>query len=150
MQPKILALRAISAQYVKDILKPIFFIVISVLLLLMVGVVYAANAWSLWWLIFLLPLVLMTSVTIVLAVVTLYIARIVTPSMTKTQKNAVRSYVQNIHDVSEVTRTPRFEVAFKVIIDVCRRRWKDGYLHQTATKSASLKKDFESIVDSFS
>lgn len=150
MHAKLQATRAIGAIFIKQKLQPIAIIVGSILIAILALIIILALTLSKWWLIFLIPYVPLAFIAVLAIVVAYFVVRQITPTLTKDQKQAAKAYVENLNDVTERLQTPQFLIAVKIILDVLRRRWQGGFIHQTTQNSTRLKKDFDLLVTSFS
>jgi hypothetical protein len=149
MPPRTLAVRAIGAVYIQQLVRPLVRIAALVTIALVAGTIYLAVEYSGWWLLFLLPLSVALLVVIVANIVATFAVRLIAPPMNKAQRRAADTYVKNMYEVVGGLQTPRFVIAFKIIFDVLRRRWSGGFIQQLTANSVRLKKDFDALVVSF-
>lgn len=146
VKPHALTIRAISSQYVLSIIRPIMLIILGVLAALLAIIIGLAVAFSNWWLLFLIPVGLVTVVIVVVLMVALFIIRAIAPVMTNEQKIAVTEFVGKMNEVSEGWQTPQFMIAFKILLDLFKRRWVGGFIYLTISNSVRLRGDFEKLV----
>lgn len=103
------------------------------------------NAW--WWLLA-IPVVILISVAMGIAVIVCLIIRYVTPIQTRSQKLAVKEFVKKLQHMSETIHTPKVVLLLRLVRDIVAPR-RDGFIGTLASDTFSLKSDFESIQKSF-
>lgn len=149
MKPRISALRAITSRYALQTIRPLIITVAGVIGLLVALVTYLAYAINVWWLVFLLPLALVAIPVTAIAFAAVFLARRFAPPMNKEQRRATRLYVDNLNQVADDLQTPQFIIVFRVVRDVLRGRWEDGFIYGMTTNSVRLKKDFDALATLF-
>lgn len=146
MQPTLLAVRAIGAEFARQLWIQclIGVLVVSIPLgVLLVWLTYH-NTW--WWLLD-VPVALIVAVAVALLAVFHGFVRSVRPRQTAHQQQQVREFVGKLQLASEVTSTPKFIVLFRTIRSLTRPRSND-YL-QKIFETKTLHKDFNAIRTSF-
>ena len=84
---------------------------------------------------------------VVLTVVQLVI-RSVTPTQTRAQKKQTKAFVDKLQRVADVTQTPKFILLFQIVRDIATPR-ESGFIAALSHDTASLKRDFAALRDSF-
>jgi hypothetical protein len=147
MNPTITVIRCIGTEFARRLLCPITIAASIVLGLLVVGVLLLGTLNS-WWLLLLIPVVmLLCIVTAVLTIVWLTI-RTVTPVQSKTQRRAVKAYVDKLQRISDAAQTPKIILLFRIVRDVAAPR-NDGFISSITDDTASLKRGFQELRDLF-
>ena len=147
MQPTLKAIRSISSEFASRLFMPIAVTIGSILLVLLVASILLTNFSEWWWV-----LVVIIGLVVIIAGVLFAIAGAIIysikPMQTKTQRQQVKTMVDKMQRVSEVTVTPKFILLFNVIKDVIIPS-KEGFISSIAGDTTSLKKDFTDLRDSF-
>jgi phosphate/sulfate permease len=147
MNPTLIAIRSIAAEFARRIYLPVV-ITLAIIAAIIVALLVWALTLSAWWWLVALPVFFFMVIIAVVIVVIGIIIRFFAPDMTKAQKQKVASFVDKMQGVSEVTQTPKFVLLFRIIRDA-RHPSKRGYIQSTIKEVTSLKGDFSSLVDSF-
>jgi hypothetical protein len=140
MKPTITVIRAIGAEFARRIIVPIIIIgaIIAVALLAFGGWLTTQNAW--WWVIeavFILYGLIFTAA----AVLALVIIRALAPTLSKTQKQSVKNFVDKLGAVAEHLQTPQPIIIFNVIRDMLRPD-RHGFIESVSMESKTLAPDF--------
>lgn len=150
MSSTVLAVRAVTSEYARQLLRPVLFIGIAVYALAAALIIWIATSVSLWWL--LLGVVPTTLFCVGLAIwIGVYVtARRVAPSMNKRQHAATKKVVKEVGQVAERLGTPRFILIFQVVRDVLFPP-KTGrtLIGELADAPGQLHRDFEALRKSF-
>lgn len=147
MSPTISVIRSVGAEFAKRLFVPVAVTGIIVSTVLVTGVFLLATL-SQWWLLLLIPVVIIVSVIFGVLAVSWLVIRTVQPPQTKTQHKAVKSYVDKLQRVSEAIQTPKFILFFRVLRDISAPR-KDGYIGSMTDDTVSLKRDFSDLLKMF-
>lgn len=147
MSPTITVIRSIGAEFAKRLFVPVAVTGIIVSTVLVTGVFLLATL-SEWWLLLLIPVVMIVSVIFGVLAVSWLVIRTVQPQQTKAQRKAVGSYVDKLQRVSEAVQTPKFVLFFRVLRDVSAPR-KDGFIGSMTDDTVSLKRDFSNLLKIF-
>lgn len=142
-----LAVRAIGAEFANRVYYPVLALGLAATLILVALVAWLVTM-SAWWWLLAIPVVILISVAMGIAVIVRLIIRYVTPAQTKSQKRAVKEFVGKLQHVSETVRTPKAVLLLRLVRDIVAPR-RDGFIGTLATDTFSLKSDFESIQKSF-
>lgn len=150
MNKSILALRAITATYCRDIIKPVLFIVVAVLVCLYALTFYiGTNIHSGWWLLLLLLLPL-TIVAAVIFIAVWSLTKVMLPrALDKHEQAQIRQFTNKVASLLEKARMPYPFVIAMVFKDLITRR-RINLIHDTITSSKSLQSDFRQLQDYFS
>ena len=140
MQPTITVIRAIGAEFARRIVQPLILIgaVVAILLLILGGWLTTQSPW--WWLLEAVFIV-GTLIFAALAVVVMVIVRTVAPTLTKTQKQSVRSFVDKLARVAEHLQTPQLLLIFNVVRDTVRPQ-QHGFIETVSMDSKTLAPEF--------
>lgn len=146
MSSTVLAARAVTAEYAKQLLRPILWIGIATYALVMLIVGWIAYAASPWWI--LLGFVPTTLFCVGLAVwigvrVT---AERIEPNMSSTQKKATKKVVRQLNTTAEQFGTPRFILLFRIIQDVVfPPKTRQTLIGELASTPGDLHRSFEDL-----
>jgi NADH:ubiquinone oxidoreductase subunit 6 (subunit J) len=143
MSPTITVIRCIGTEFARRLLYPIA-IIASILLTLMVVGVLLLGTLSSWWLLLLIPVVMVLCIVGAVLTITWLTIRLVTPTQTKTQRQAVKIYVDKLQRLSDAVQTPKVILLFHIVRDVAAPR-KDGFISSITDDTASLKRDFQQL-----
>ena len=146
MEAIFLAVRAIGAEFAKQ-LWVWCLIVAFITSALLVTLLIWLTSFSSWWWLLALPIGIGISVAAALLVVFFLLIRYVRPTLRTSQKRDIKTFVAQLQHLSEFTSTPKFIILFRVIRSISAPR-TDSYL-QDIFETKNLKKDFQSIVSSF-
>ncbi len=145
--PLLLAIRAVSAEFARRIFIPTILIagIVAVAFLAVTIWLVTQNAW--WWLL-LAPIIIAVSVGIILAVITAYALRFLSPKQTKDQKRSVKLFVDDLQEISEIVQTPKFILLFQLVKDTIFPS-QSGLISRVSTHVNSTRPSFSAIVASF-
>lgn len=146
MSPTILAIRAVTSLYVRQILHFILIVGLAVYAIVMAIVIWLSSAVSPWWsLLGIIPTLLVLIGGLIWVIVWVLSGRL-SPAMNKKQKAAAKKVVKDVSQAAEQLGTPRFILLFQVVKDVVfppkNNRTLIGELADTPGK---LKRDFENL-----
>lgn len=146
MNQTFLAVRAIGAEFARQLWVIALIwasVVVAVLIALQVWLV-SINTW--WWLLA-IPLCVLFSITAVLLTVFQLLIRRVRPTQNPHQKKQVKRFVKKLQFVTEVTSTPKIIILFRTIRSIAAPK-SDRYL-QDIFETKDLKDDFFAVVRLF-
>lgn len=146
MNPTILAIRAVTSIYARQILRVILIIGLVVYAVVMAIVIWLSADVSPWWsLLGVIPTFLILIGGFIWVIVWT-LAKRLAPVMNKGQRTATKKVVHNINEAAERLGTPRFLLLINVIKDVVFPP-KDGqtYIGELAGTPGKLKTDFENL-----
>ncbi len=147
MQPTLKAIRSISSEFASRLFLPIA-ITAAVILVTLLVVAILLTTFSEWWWVLVIILSLVVIIAGVLCGIAGAIIYAIKPTQTKDQKQQVKTMVDKMQRVSEVTVTPKFILLFNVIKDVVVPS-KEGFISSITGDTTSLKNDFTNLRDSF-
>ena len=147
MNPLFLAIRAISSEFARRIYLPLVWVAGSVLALVVIIASWLVTM-SAWWLILLIPAILISVVFIIVAVIAGLAIRMLSPRQNKDQRKAISMFVDKLLQVAEVLSTPKFILLFRLVKDTLFPSG-DGFIGEVTSHAKTLKPDFQDIIASF-
>jgi hypothetical protein len=142
MKPFALALRAVGSNLAMRLYIPVIIAGGLFVILILFGAIWLTTTGSWWWL-FVIPLVMGTTVVIGIAAVIYMLIRYVRPEQTQEQKYAVSQFVDKIHKLADVAGTPKYILLFKITRSIAAPS-KSSYLSELL-KSRELAADFRNL-----
>lgn len=146
MNATFLAVRAIGAEFARQLWVSSF-IISGITGAILVALLLWLTSLSAWWWLLALPVGVGLSVAVALLIVFHLLINYVRPVLSSQQKKEVKSFVGRLQFVSEFTSTPKFIILFRVIRSIAAPK-SDTYL-QDIFETKNLQKDFRSITQSF-
>ncbi len=146
MNATFLAVRAIGAEFARQLWVSSF-IISGITGAILVALLLWLTSLSAWWWLLALPIGVGLSVAVALLIVFHLLINYVRPVLSSQQKKEVKSFVGRLQFVSEFTSTPKFIILFRVIRSIAAPK-SDTYL-QDIFETKNLQKDFRSITQSF-
>jgi len=143
MNPTITVIRCVGAEFATRLFYPVAVISAILCALLVTGVLLLATL-SQWWLLLLIPVVMLVCVVFGVMLITGLVIRTVRPFQTKVQRLAVKSFVDKLQRVSDAVQTPKFILLFRIVRDIAAPR-KDGFIGSMTDDTVSLKRDFQAL-----
>lgn len=147
MNSLILTVRALTAEFVKRLALPLILIGFSMLVVLL-GLSIWLTTMNGWWGILLGVVILVILIFTTLVIIASLIITAVTPSQNKSQKKAVKEFVDKLQDIAETVQTPKVVIVGQLVWDVIQKK-NDGLLRRMSGHTLTTKRDFEAIRDSF-
>lgn len=146
MSPTILAVRAVTSVYVRQILKFILIVGLAVYAAVMAIVIWLSSDISPWWsLLGIIPTLLILIGGLMWVIVWVLSGRL-SPAMNKKQKTATKKVVKDIGQAAEQLGTPRFILLFQVVKDVVfPPKNNRTFIGELADTPGKLKRDFENL-----
>ena len=140
------AVRAVTAEYAKQILWPLLFIGIGAYAFVMALVIWIAVAVSPWWMLLgTLPTILFCVALAIWIGVRVTASRL-SPDMNKEQKAATKKVVKRVGAVAEQIGTPRFILIFRIVRDVVfPPKSKQSLISELAETPGQLHREFEEL-----
>lgn len=142
MQPFVLTLRAIGTQLAMRLYIPAV-IAASLVIALLVAVGLWLTTLSDWWWLLFIPIAALLFISFAVAFVVLMLIRYVRPDQTKTQKQAVKQFVDKLQGVADIAGTPKFIILFRVVRSIAAPK-KDPYL-SNLVKNRELAGEFREL-----
>jgi len=143
MNPTITVIRCVGAEFATRLFYPVAVISAILCALLVTGVLLLATL-SQWWLLLLIPVVMLVCVVFGVMLITGLVIRTVRPFQTKVQRVAVKAFVDKLQRVSDAVQTPKFILLFRIVRDIAAPR-KDGFIGSMTDDTVSLKRDFQAL-----
>lgn len=140
MSPTITAIRAIGAEFAARLFLPVVITCAVLSVVLIVSVFWLATL-SQWWLLLLVPVMILVSVMIGVLGISWLVVRSVRPPQAKQQRRAVKAFVDKLQRVSDAVQTPKVVLLFRIIRDIAAPR-KDGFIGSMTDDTTSLQRDF--------
>lgn len=146
MNPTILAIRAVTSMYVRQILQVILIVSLIIYAVVMAIVIWLSADISPWWSLLGIIPTLLVLIGGFIWVIVWTLSKRLAPVMNKRQRTAAKKVVHNISEAAERLGTPRFLLLINVIKDVVFPP-KDGqtYIGELAGTPGKLKTDFENL-----
>lgn len=146
MSSTVKAVRAVTAHYAKDLLRPILFIGLLGYALVMALVIWIAVAVNGWWILLgFVPTILFCVGTAVW--IGLWVAATkLSPSLNRAQKKATKEVVEQVSKVAEQVGTPRALLIFRIARDVIfPSSNKQTLIGELAETPGQLRRSFEAL-----
>jgi uncharacterized membrane protein len=144
MKPSISAMRAITAEFARQFVRPFLWIglgMIAVIVCLMAILAFTLSPW--WWLLT-VPIAALGLVGLVIWILVRFILGQVSPHLNQQQKTATKQLVTKLQSATETIQTPYPVIVFYVIRDIILRR-DSGFISQVTQQSKTLRPDFEAL-----
>ena len=148
MQSRILAIRAITAEYVRQMLHPLLLPIGAALGGVMLTSVFLALQFSPWWWLLTIPVVILTSIMVTIWLLVRFIIARLSPKLNDTQRDITVRFASKAQIVTGTLTTPYFLIVFYVIRDVVLRR-NFEFIEVLATDTTVLRSDFEKLQKTF-
>jgi hypothetical protein len=144
MQANIKAIRAITAEFAQEFVRPFVWISLGVIITLVIIVGLLAYFISGWWLLLLVPIILIALIGTAIWLAAQFTLKTLAPKMNVQQKNETKNFVTKLQFAVETLQTPYPIIIFYVIRDIVLRR-DSGFISQVTQHSRALKPDFEEL-----
>ncbi len=144
MKSHIAAIRAITAEFAGQFIRPFLWIACGIILSLLAVVALLVYLVSEWWLLLLVPIIMITLVGVIVWLVVQFILKTLSPPLNAQQKNATKEFVGKLESTIETIQTPYPVIMFYIIRDIVFRR-DSGFISETTDRSKTLKPDFEAL-----
>jgi hypothetical protein len=148
LSPIVLAIRAISTEYAARMYVPVVWIISSALVVVIAILIWLVTL-SGWWWFALAPVILVSIVYIVAAVIAGFLLSLLKPKQTKDQRTKVKAFVDALQGSSEAISTPKFIVLFRLVKDTVTPSEK-GFVKELSSNATTLRTGFQEIVKTFS
>lgn len=146
MNSTILAVRAITSEYAKQLLWPVLFIGLAVyagVIGLIWWITTMASDW--WWLLAIVPtcfVIIGLGVWLIARTLILRLA----PTMNAKQKSATKQFVKRLNNVTEQLGTPKFIIIYRLVKDALMRPASGKtYIGEIAQEPGDMKRAFEEL-----
>ena len=141
MIPTVKLVRAVAAEYVRRTIQPLLIAGAVVAVILASSGIWLVAGVSLWWWLFLAPVLSLCWGYAIVSVVILLVVRAVDAVQTPGQKQAVKDYTDMLERTAEHTRMPYMLILLLIAKDVLWPR-PDGFVATVSRDSKSLAPDF--------
>ena len=142
-----LTIRALTTEFARRIILPLFVIGLIILTTLI-----AATAWlttlSGWWWILLSVCIIISAVFVIVSVVAITTMTAIKPRQTRAQRAAVKEFVNKLQAISDTIQTPKFVILFRIIWDAVNKN-DNGLVRTLSSHTTTTKSDFDAIRRSF-
>ena len=145
--PVVLAVRAISAEFAKRIYMPVL-LILAVSALVLIGLLIWFVSMSAWWWLALAPVLVVSFVLTIAAVLVGFLLSLLNPRQTKAQQTKVKSFVDAIQNSSDAIQTPKFIILFRLVKDTISPGER-GFVKELSSNATTLRTGFQEIVASF-
>ena len=146
MNSSILAVRAVTSEYAKQLLWLALWVGLAVygILLLLIGWI-ASSVSNWWWLLAFLPSLIMTILAIMWLIIWV-LARRLAPEMNKEKKKAAKTIIDHIIRLAEHVGTPKFIIFYRLVKDVVSPQTAGRtYIGELTSEPGELHKEFEQL-----
>ena len=144
MKPNITAIRAITAEFVGQFVRPFFWVALGILACLVIITILLAINISPWWWLLAIPVVMLGIVGTVIWLIVRFILSRLSPRLTTEQRTATKGFVTKLQFTKDTIQTPYPLIIFYVIRDIILRRDR-GFISEVTEHSRTLKPDFEKL-----
>lgn len=141
-----MAVRAVTAQFARNVLRPILFIGVVVYVVIMAIVIWITVTVNGWWILLGFIPTILFCVGLAIWIGVWLTARRLSPHMNREQKKATKEVVEQVSRVAEQIGTPRFILVFRVIKDVLfPPKSKQTLIGELAEAPGQLHRSFENL-----
>lgn len=147
MKPIVQTVRAIGAEFIRRMLRPILLVGAAVAVLLLVAGVWLVNQ-NVWWWLLLAVIIAAVLVFVVLVTVASILVKLADSVQSRDQRTAVRRYVDMLQRASENLQTPYPVILYRVVRDMVWPR-PDGFIATLSQDSQALAPDFKALLALF-
>lgn len=147
MKSTFLAVRAIGAEFARQIYVAAA-IIVGVLSLGSLGLSLWLTTFNAWWWVLFAALAIWILIAVVGLVAVKLIITALAPTLAKEQKVATKAFVGKLQRLSEVAGTPKPILLFQIMRDMVSPR-QNGLITSVSSDTSSLKRDFIALVKSF-
>ncbi len=145
MNSKINAMRALAAYSARQSLRLVTLIFTSIALIVAASVIALAYVFTAWWLILLLPVMLLYLGFLILrAIANKIIVSIHRHPFTRTQREELEKFTGRLKGLADIKNTPVFIFALMTIWDTMRHR-DETAIQKLVDSSKILKEDFAKL-----
>lgn len=144
MKPNIAAVRAVTAEFASQFIRPFLWIGCGIILTLLVIVSVLVYLVSEWWLLLLIPIVILSLAGLIAWLIVRFILKTLSPRLNVQQKNATKEFVGKLNSTIETVQTPYPIIIFYIIRDIITRK-DNGFIQGVATTSKTLRPDFDEL-----
>ena len=147
MNPLILTIRALSVEFARRLMLPIF-ITGGLLLIVLIVLAIWLTTISTWWWILLGILILWVLIFVIATIIVTAILNAVNPPQSASQKTAVKNFVDKLQSISETIQTPKIFIVGRLVVDTLKKN-DNGLVRTMSSNTLTTKRDFNNIRASF-
>ena len=147
MNSLILTVRALSVEFARRLILPIFIVGASALVLL-TGLAIWLTSINGWWGILLGIVILWAIIFLVAATIVKVILKKLNPTQSSSQKTAVKNFVDKLQAISETIQTPKVFIVGRLVADTLNKN-DNGLVRTMSNHTLTTKRDFDDIRKSF-
>jgi hypothetical protein len=144
MKTHIAAIRAITSEFAQQFVRPFLWIALGIVLTLLIIVGLLAFLVSQWWLLLLIPILIISLVGTIMWLIVRFALKSLSPPLDARQKSATKEFVSKLESTIETVKTPYPIIIFYVIRDIVMRR-DSGFISEITQRSKTLRPDFEEL-----
>lgn len=147
MKPFVMAIRAVGTEFAARKARGLG-LAVAIGAVVLSAVVLWATTINVWWWVFGVVVIGLDILLLVLAVGTWLAIRMLRPSQTKTQREAVTRFADKLERTADTLQTPPLFILLRVLRDII---WPRGtsFIAQIATDSTSLHRDLVELQQRF-
>jgi hypothetical protein len=144
MKPNIAAIRAVTAEFARQFVRPFFWVVLGIMVCLVIITILLAINISPWWWLLAIPVGMLGIAGAAIWLIVRFILERLSPRLTTEQRAATKGFVTKLQFTKDTIQTPYPLIIFYVIRDIILRRDR-GFLSEVTEHSRTLKPDFERL-----
>ena len=144
MKPSIAAIRAITAEFARQFIRPFFWVGLGLIACLVIITILLAANISAWWWLLAIPVVILGIAGTIVWLIVRFILYQLSPRLSAEQKTATKQFVGKLQFARETIQTPYPVMIFYVVRDIIFRR-DQGFLSEVTQHSRTLKPDFDRL-----
>lgn len=146
MDSTLLAVRAITAYYGRQLLWPVLWIGVAVYAAILCGTWWLANSFGTWWWLIEMFVTPMFFVGVLLWVACLVIIRRIHPKLNKDQRQLVREVVGHASHIATEMGTPKFVILGRIVRDVVfGTSIRGSYIGELTAEPGEAKRKFDEL-----
>jgi hypothetical protein len=144
MKSSIAAIRAVTAEFARQFVRPFWWVGIGMIAVMVAIMTILALTLSAWWWLLAIPIAIVGLIGLVIWFLVGFILKRVSPSLNQKQKTATKHFVTKLQLATETIQTPYPVIAFYVVRDIILRR-DTGFISEVTEQSKTLRPDFEHL-----
>lgn len=144
MKSHISAIRAITAEFAGQFIRPFIWIALGVAVTLLFVTSLLAYLVSHWWLLLLIPITILSLAGLIIWLIVRFILKSLSPHMDSQQQTVTKEFVAKLEQTVETLRTPYPMIMLFIVRDIVMRR-DAGFISEVTQQSRTLKPEFEKL-----
>jgi hypothetical protein len=144
MKSSIAAIRAVTAEFARQFVRPFWWVGIGMIAVMVAIMTILALTLSAWWWLLAIPIAIVGLIGLVIWFLVGFILKRVSPALNQKQKTATKHFVTKLQLATETIQTPYPVIAFYVVRDIILRR-DTGFISEVTEQSKTLRPDFEHL-----